>query len=444
MIKTGILLPAILPEAMSQSWLPRCVTDETVRNDRKTLCKNLMSTLQHLSTLSDHSKCKKNLDKISSISNACSSSPKNIVQIVEYTTTLQTLNKKYADKILTALPFFAKLMSNVSLHPNLSKFIRAFQKRYEMQSVPLMEALNPEIGIGYGDSICPHANLLLQGLVYTNKGNHSQKTIILSELEKILKRKRDNALNEIIRLDDNDVSALESQISRLPSSFSAVFDFIDSLDGEAVISELHFSGISAACLPGRFTLGDKSIDQMVSKIARYEEKAYREDGIVAEINLLPTYRSGNVNQRSQFRKYRICPFVSGNKNDIPLSNLYVSVKNGKVVLTKGKYGKKVYPRLSSAHNHYAQTDVLYQFLGDVQNQDNLTTMMFSWGRLRSMYTHFPRVYYNDIIISLKEWNVENKRFLEGKIISLEKIKFGWMSRIYHAILNLYPETTNWQ
>lgn len=185
MIKTGILLPAILPEAMSQSWLPRCVTDETVRNDRKTLCKNLMSTLQHLSTLSDHSKCKKNLDKISSISNACSSSPKNIVQIVEYTTTLQTLNKKYADKILTALPFFAKLMSNVSLHPNLSKFIRAFQKRYEMQSVPLMEALNPEIGIGYGDSIYPHANLLLQGLVYTNNGNHSQKTIILSELEKI-------------------------------------------------------------------------------------------------------------------------------------------------------------------------------------------------------------------------------------------------------------------
>ena len=68
------------------------------------------------------------------------------------------------------------------------------------------------------------------------------------------------------------------------------------------------------------------------------------------------------------------------------------------------------PRISSAHNHHNNCDVLYQFLGDLQSQHNGLTNVFTWGSLENLFSHLPRLTYKKIILSPEKWKIKIDSF----------------------------------
>lgn len=246
----------------------------------------------------------------------------------------------------------------------------------------------------------PKTNELINNIEYLSSEKNKEFPL-LNKLEQLLQIKIKESNNNTIHLTDEDVKDLDSKVANMPASISAIFSLTGNND--EVISELHFSGTSATCLIGRFTLGYRKLKSIASIIASHEQNYYKNNGKIAEINLLPNSRCGNVNYRARFRKYRICSHKTTSYFDIPLNDLAVSIENGVIKLKSIKSGDYIIPRLSSAHNNYSGSDVVYQFLGDLQCQREINSLYFSWGKLRHFYTHFPRVYYKTIIISLEEW-----------------------------------------
>lgn len=430
LIDSEILLPLCRPEAMGNGWISRAMT---CSSNSKEIIIGITELLKSIEYSNDPIEIKSRLKELKSQIVDNPMSMKNSVQVVMYSTGNYKISEDIKDKIIKSIEFFSKIAPRKT-NVNIQNFIKDFQERYDQQTIPLLEVLNPEIGIGYGGSCIPNTNELVKKLNF-NQNLRYKKHIQCNDFEQLMQRKIKESGSNIIFLTDEDVKNFNHKIEELPASMSAVFNLIG--DKKDTISELHFSGSSATCLIGRFTLGNRRVRSIAEAIAIHEANYYEKDGIIAEINLLPNIRCGNVNYRSRFRKYRICNGSSNSPYDIPLNDLAVSIENGLIKLKSLRSGKYIQPRLSSAHNNYAGSDVVYQFLGDLQHQNKLESLMFSWGNLRQNYNHFPRVYYYDMIISLEEWSVDtdllktNNKFSSNRY--LEWIKKNNMPRYIKLI-----------
>ena len=93
---------------------------------------------------------------------------------------------------------------------------------------------------------------------------------------------------------------------------------------------------------------------LTKNIAKKEEALYK-DYILAEITHLPEARIGNIVRRPTLREYEI-PFLAQSvlsaDYQISAEDLFISVKNNRIVLRSGKLNKEVKPYLTNAHNYY--------------------------------------------------------------------------------------------
>ena len=83
----------------------------------------------------------------------------------------------------------------------------------------------------------------------------------------------------------------------------------------------------------------------------------------------------------------------------------LSCRGGKLVLRSKKMNKRIFPRLTSAHNYYNDTLPVYRFLCDMQHQGKRTTFGVGWGELADHLDYKPRVKYGNSILSLASWRV---------------------------------------
>jgi thiopeptide-type bacteriocin biosynthesis protein len=286
---------------------------------------------------------------------------------------------------------------------NLKNFKDNFCKRYEEKEMPLLKVLDTETGIGYlntpkNQDITP----LIDDILLPSKGKASS-SITWNELEQLLHKKTIDSTDNVIEILDEDLKDFEVNWTNLPPSFPMMFRILS--EKEIFIESC--GGSSAINLLGRFANGDAEINQVVQEIAD-KEQALDENVVFAEIIHLPENRIGNILVHPPFRKYEI-PYLSNSGVDdehtIEVSDLYVSVKNNKVVLRSKRLNKIVVPRLSNAHNYSNNALPVYQFLCDLQNQGKRGGLFFHWGGLGKIHQKFPRVKYKGCILSLAQWNI---------------------------------------
>ncbi len=121
---------------------------------------------------------------------------------------------------------------------------------------------------------------------------------------------------------------------------------------------------------------------------------------------------GNILNRPTLYQYEI-PYLGRASVDpayqIPLSDLYLSVRQDRLVLRSKRLNKRVIPRLSNAHN-FAGGLPVYQFLSTLQHQDAYLNLRWNWGLL-SQQSYLPRVRYDRVVLSRATWRLAADQFV---------------------------------
>lgn len=309
---------------------------------------------------------------------------------------------KEAIKILNKISF-----SPLNVNKNLIKFKEAFYNRYEDQEMPLLEVIDNELGIGYLQHLKEQTvfSELIDDIQIPFNNQNTQEinvepAVFSFWINQFNKNKRK------IDLLDEDLSVFkESKLKKGTFTFSYSFN-----NDKIYIKSI--GGYSGSTLLGRFSNNDFNIQQIINEISEFENKCF-DDKITAEIIHLPNNRVGNVLIREVKRKKEISILAKNSVNslNIPLEDLYVSIKNDKIILTSKTENKEILPFLTSAQNYHFDSLPLYQFLCDIQSQYRNNFLGINFGGLDIEYLdHIPRISFGESIILSKEtWKISTNQ-----------------------------------
>lgn len=316
-------------------------------------------------------------------------------------------------------------------------FKEKFNQRFEGMEVPITLLLDSEFGIEYDTAnISPS---LLQGINFNRKQSTESRAINWNsyrdfQFQKLAFALR-NSMSEIA-ISEEDIAELSKNKSYpSPESMSIFGTLLSSNsqeidDGNWLFLFSFCSGPSGANTIGRFCYGDESIAQMV-KAQLEDEEAHHQDIIFAEIIHAPQGRMGNIAFRPILRSFEIPYLTFGcvdTQNQILVSDIYVSVKNDKVILKSKRLGKRIVPRMTTALNHRnTSTLPVFRFLCDLQFQDYQPSCAWDWGILDNC-EFLPRVVYRKIILSRAKWVVSRQ-----KCSDLNKVSSGDLINYFRGI-----------
>ncbi len=299
----------------------------------------------------------------------------------------------------------------------LEAFRDAFLDRYGGREVPLLEALDEEGGIGFppatgrGEPGGP----LLDGLALPPEpeagGRWTRRhSFLLRRIDAVVR----GGGRELV-LDEKDLERLAVPDPRpLPGAFAATVTLAAPSEealsrGDFRVLLHHVTGPSGARLLGRFCFADDDLLREVERHLRAEE-ALEPDALFAEIVHLPQGRLGNVLARPLLREYEI-PFVGRSGappgRQIPLQDLRISVAGDRLVLRSATLGRRVVPRLTSAHNYAWRSLAAYRFLGSLQGQGVASELFWSWGPLEDAPL-LPRVAFGRLVLSRCRWTLDGE------------------------------------
>jgi thiopeptide-type bacteriocin biosynthesis protein len=315
-------------------------------------------------------------------------------------------------EIARGVSILHRLADTDERHSPLRVFKERFAARYEEAEIPLVEALDEEIGIGFAGQREPGGEPLLLGLDVPPPQPDARAWTARDDLRLSWLVDAVRTGKPEIDLGPADVEALGSPPTHPLPDAMAVFARLAAASAEAVdrgqfrIYLQGASGPSGAQLLGRFCHADPNLHHHLQDHLRAEE-ALRPNAVFAEIVHLPEGRLGNILSRPVLREYEI-PFMgqSGAACDrqIPVTDLRVAVRGGRVVLRSARLNLEVLPRLSTAHNFTLRSLGVYRFLCALQHEGRTWSLGWEWGPLERA-PYLPRVVSGRLVLSRAAWNV---------------------------------------
>ncbi len=285
---------------------------------------------------------------------------------------------------------------------SLQRFKDAFRARYEDRAVPLMEALDEEMGVGFDPSQHPAADQspLLAGIDLGGLPREQSFTARDATLVDLLIRARDSGATAL-ELDADTIGRLATaEPLPLPDALAVTATLLD--EG---IEIHHVYGPSGAQLLGRFCHGDAGLADAVRTHLRAEE-AHAPGVVFAEVVHLPEGRIGNILARPVLRDHELVLLGrSGAPPDRQLSvdELTVRLEGERLVLYSDRLGAEVRPRLTTAHNT-ARGFGVYRFLAALQSDGVAGSLGWDWGALSGAPT-LPRVTAGRLVLSRARWRL---------------------------------------
>lgn len=354
-------------------------------------------------------------------------SAKDLIQVDMFNTAVQ--NELSSSFINDLTKRFEKLytINFLAESADLQEFRNAFIERYESREVPLMDALDPETGIGYGKQNSHNTDYtpLIDDINFINPIDEKWEWTAMRnfQMNKIVEASAKQL--EEIQLSDTDINQMAAPSTNMPDSLyihgliTAGNDHEKDEPDFVLISNI---GPSGASLLGRFCHGDKELSKNVCKYLK-EEELHHPDYIYAEIVHLPQSRVGNILMRPFLREYEIVYLgnsVLAADKQIRIDDLLISIRNGEIILRSKQFGKRVIPRLTTAHAYANGNLSVYKFLCDLQFQNLMPGVRWNWGPLGSL-PYLPRVRYKNIILSRRTWSLNKKDFENEKNTNKDQI-----------------------
>jgi thiopeptide-type bacteriocin biosynthesis protein len=295
----------------------------------------------------------------------------------------------------------------------LTDFVKAFEQRYGDREVSLFEALDEELGVGFGGgkSLRAEAERLIADLPFPATEDAAEQT--WSQRDRYLLGKCAACWTEgslVLELAEADLKRLAARSPRpLPDAVTVLCSLfgdqsaIDSGDYRLLVDSV--VGPSGAQLLGRFCHADAELQAALAGHLRQEE-ALRPEAVYAEIVCQPEDRVGNILSRPLLRDYEI-PYLgrSGAPTDaqIPVADLRIAVRAGRIVLRSVRLGREVLPRLANAHNiSHPRNPGVYRFLAALQSQGVMGALWWNWGPLDAAPL-LPRVTVGRVVLARARW-----------------------------------------
>jgi lantibiotic biosynthesis protein len=330
-----------------------------------------------------------------------------------------TIQATLRPEVLETLREAVELLANVSYEvepQSLTQFREAFSARYEQAAVPLLVALDAELGLGYPvhEGRAATAAPLLDGVVLDPPAA-SPRQFSWSAWRQFLLERYVQARQEgsgVIRLEAAAVRPfLGAGLRGLPSSAFSVCTVLAASAAEVDAGRFQVlhqgtGGPSAANLLGRFAHLSPELTTALQQLLAREQATYP-DAVLAEIVHINQARVGNVAMRPALRPYEI-PIVTRpgvpDSHVIELADLSLAVQDGELVLWSARLQRRVIPRLSTAQNASHNVLPMFHFLCDLQVQGLKTTLSWQWGALEEA-AFLPRVEYGAVILARARWRI---------------------------------------
>jgi lantibiotic biosynthesis protein len=305
-------------------------------------------------------------------------------------------------------------LSPASGSSTLRRFRDAFVQRYEAREVPLLEALDEDVGIGF-ELVSPEssdASPLLHGLGFP--APHAEERVPWGRAQAHLNHRLTEALRTggALELEDADVEALANpRPGPLPDAFSVMGTVLADSQEDVDAGRFRFVfesmiGPSGAALLGRFCHGDPDLLRHVTAHLR-EEEALQPDAVFAEVVHLPEGRVGNILCRPVLRAHELVYLGRSGaprEQQLPLTDLRVSVQGSRIVLRSASLGREVLPRITHVHDFGRAHLRPYTFLGMLQQQGVTPGLRWSWGPFASA-AFLPRVTAGPLILHRARWRL---------------------------------------
>lgn len=315
----------------------------------------------------------------------------------------------------------AKILTYFSTikNPNLERFKKEFLERFDNNEIPLLELLDPELGIDYPSikDKNQHLNLRLE-LDDSNAESLSWDIKESFLLKKYLFAIENNLFE--IELSDRDLNHFKEDPKTLPNTFSInckIFeDHSISSKSRTLFYIKNFSFANALEPISRFSFINNDFASFCHEI-HSKEVELSSNQIIADIIHAPSGKAGNVLWHENFNDYQI-PYLSLSHKktsyQINVDDILVSLRNNTIVLKSKKLNQYIIPRLNSNHNFYFNSLPIYHFLCDLQTQDTALYPHFTWGALNKKFRFLPRVVYKNALLHLATWNLNSNDFREIK------------------------------
>jgi lantibiotic biosynthesis protein len=294
--------------------------------------------------------------------------------------------------------------------PRLRDFCRRFVARYDSRCVPLAEALDEDLGIGFdrvqrpGEDVLVHELGLRRSLGARSTGPWDD--VRLRILTRALQ-----AGGLAYELDRECLASFPARAkAELPESFALVLQLARGTSRPWLVAP-ELIAPSGFALLSRFAHADP---QLCSALRSYaaSERAAAGERVLLDVAHLPAGQVGNILLRPVFRDFELSYAGRSGATEaaqLPLSDLYVTVVEEDIELYSSRLGKRVCIRMTNAHNSEGWWNPpLYRFLGALQRAEGrgLATS-WSWGALEAA-PFLPRICCEGVVLSRARWRLETR------------------------------------
>ncbi|GAB3459014.1 lantibiotic dehydratase [Massilia terrae] len=306
------------------------------------------------------------------------------------------------------------LMDRFSVrHGPLDSFCDAFVQRYGNGMVPLMEALDPECGVGYGHTVM--SDKLLAGLGIAGPAPRAQAALSPLDRHLLALVQHDPALLTApeIRITRDDAASLPLTREGHGGSGMAMVLHFPMMGGERAIALDGIDPDGAINWFSRFGHGEERIVEASRAFVRQVENGDGDDVLHAEIGFLAQARAVNLLSRTPLWSWRINiadPAIEGGACELPVSDLMIAVTGKDIQLWSRRLRKRVIPHLTSAHNAADPFNPpVYRFLCALRSH-GMRVPKLAWGELFKQFDYLPRLRFESIVIAPARWRIAKASF----------------------------------
>jgi thiopeptide-type bacteriocin biosynthesis protein len=376
----------------------------------------------------------------SELLNYCESSVKSIGQYLIETDSYQGTDQKMSDRPRNLdvelsitnsmlnkndlLPQINNMWNAVRRFPYISnRRIKSFTERFENtfgeRPTPLLIALDPVFGLRYGTHEGDETSEMLHGLpTYAYTKYNSEEPVYSTHAENVIVRKIIKAISgggNIVNLTDDDLRDIDNSESAqlahnssyLPCTVALNFSLLDS----QTIKFNSCFGSSSINSVSRFTSLTRKFDNLCNEVLDYEAKQYSDKNIqLMEVSYVSNLKGTEILARNIKRNFSLDLNYSSGEN-LLLSDLFVQIVEGDLILFDSKSGVRLEPVISTADQYNYVDSPIYQFLCDFQfirKPEAFGYIITS--KIFSLFDYIPRIVFKGVILAAASWKLDSATF----------------------------------